>query len=204
MVMYKTGLSLVPTRFDLHNNYGGVLLSQGRFPEALEQFNAAYSEEPDDAIVNKNLGLLWLKWGDDAQAERFLKRALFFGPAQWDASTLLGEAYLRLGHPLDAVRALQSALTLYEQSIVQNKVALVSIYAQLGEAYIRLGNFPEAARALQSALTFYEELTTQQVTHDSLQIITTWVQETLHYLEQGLTTSLLPHPLLRKASSPTN
>src|SRR5215831_7981862 len=46
--MYKTGLSLVPTRFDLHNNYGGVLLSQGRFPEALAQFNAAYSEKPND------------------------------------------------------------------------------------------------------------------------------------------------------------
>ena len=181
-----------------------MLLSQRRYLEALEQFNAAYSEGPDDAILNKNLGLLWLKWGDDDQAARFFKRALFFGPTQWDASTLLGEAYLRLGHPLDAVHALQSTLKLYEQSTVQNKVVLVSIYAQLGEAYIRLGHFPDAARALQSALTFYGESTTQQVTHDSLRIIITWVQETLHYLEQGLTTRLLPHPLLRKASSPTN
>jgi tetratricopeptide (TPR) repeat protein len=202
--MYKAGLSIQPDRFDLHNNYGGVLLTQGRFPEALEQFNAAYGKDPSDPIVNKNLGLLLLKWGDNTQAAHFFERALFFGPTQWDTSMLLGETYLRLSHSLAAVHALESALTLYEKSTLQNTLALGDIYAQLGEAYIRLGRFPDATRALRSALTHYEAPTAQQVTNDFLQTIITWARENVHYLEQGLTKSLLPHPLLRQAGSPTN
>jgi Tfp pilus assembly protein PilF len=201
---YKAGLILQPNSFDLHNNYGGVLLSQGRFPTALEQLKAAYDEEPDSSIVNKNLGLLFLKWGDETQAAHFFERVLFFEPTHWDTSALLGETYLRLGQPLAAVHALESALSLYDKSTVQNRPARGDIYAQLGEAYIRLGRFPDATRALQSALTLYEEPTAQRATNDSLPAIITWVRETLHYLEQGSINSLRPHPLLRQASAPTN
>jgi tetratricopeptide (TPR) repeat protein len=204
VAMYKAGLSINPGSFDLHNNYGAVLLSHGRFPEALEQFNAAYSEEPSHPIVNKNLGVLLLKWGDDRQAAHFFERALFFEPVQWNISALLGETYLRLGRPLDALHVLQSALTLYERSAVQNRLAQGDIYAQLGEAYIRLGRFPDATHALQAALTLYEESTTQKGADDSLPTMITWAQKTLYYLEQGLTNSLLPHPLLKQTSSPTN
>jgi len=199
IAMYKAGLSIQPDRFDLHNNYGGVLLTQGRFPAALEQFNAAYSEEPANPIVNKNLGLLWLKWGDDAQAAHFFERASSFGPSQWDTSLLLGETYLRLDRPLAAVHTLQSALALYEQATEQNSHALGDIYAQLGEAYIRLGRFPEATRALHSALKPYEEATAQQEAEEHRHIIRTWARENLHRLEQGSTASLLPHPLLTPA-----
>jgi tetratricopeptide (TPR) repeat protein len=202
--MYKAGLSIQPASFDLHNNYGAVLLTQGRFPEALEQFNAAYSEGPSDPIVNKNLGLLLLKWGDYAQAAHFFGRTLFFNPAQGDASALLGETYLRLGRSLDALHVLQSALTLYEQSTVQNRLAQGDIYAQLGEAYIRLGRFPDATRALQAALTLYEESTAQKDTDGYVPTMITWMRETLSYLEQGLTKNLLPHPLLRQAGPPKN
>jgi tetratricopeptide (TPR) repeat protein len=102
------------------------------------------------------------------------------------------------------VHALQSALALYEKSTVHNRLALGDIYAQLGEAYIRLGRFPDAARALRSALTIYEEPAAQQITNDYLQATITWARETVHYLEQELTKSLLPHPLFRQAGSPTN
>ena len=202
--MYKAGLILQPDSLDLRNNYGGVLLSQGQYPAALEQFKVAYGEEPDSPVVNKNLGLLFLKWGDAPQAAHFFERALYFQPGQWDTSALLGETHLRLGHPLAAVHALQSALTLHEKSTVQNRLAQGDIYAQLGEAYIRLGRFPDAARALQSALTVYEEPTAQQVTNGHFQTIITWARENVHYLEHGLTNSLLPHPLFRQASSPTH
>jgi tetratricopeptide (TPR) repeat protein len=202
--MYNAGLSIQPDRFDLHNNYGWVLFTQGRFLEALEQFNTAYGKEPSSPIVNKNLGLLLLKWGEDAQAAHFFERTLSFHPPQWDVSALLGKTYLRLSRPLDALPVLQSALTLYEQSMVQNTLAKGDIYAQLGEAYIRLGRFPDAARALQAALTLYEESTAQKDTDGYLPTMITWTRENLYYLEQGLTKSLLPHPLLRQAGPPKN
>src|SRR5262249_21004827 len=190
--MYQAGLNIQPNSFDLHNNYGGVLLVEGQFPASLEQFNAAYNEQPNNPVVNKNLGLLLLKWGDIAQAAHFFERTLFFKPAQWDAASLLGETYLKLGRVQDAVHALQSALTLYKQSTAQNRLAQGDIDAQLGEAYIRLGRFPDATRVLQSALTLYEESTAQPDTDAYRQTMITWMRENLHYLEQGLTKSLLP------------
>jgi tetratricopeptide (TPR) repeat protein len=202
--MYAVGLRVQPNSADLHNNYGGMLLAQGQFPAALEQFNAAYNQDPSHPIVNRNLGLLLLKWGDETQAAYFFERALFLQPRQWDTAELLGETYLKLGRPLAAVHTLQLALTLYEQSSPQDRRALGGIYAQLGEAYIRLGRLPEATRALHSVLTSYEESTAQQVTDDSLQTVITWARETLYSLEQGLTKSLLPHPFLRQASSPAD
>ena len=97
------------------------------------------------------------------------------------------------------MHTLQAALTLYEQSTVQNGRALGGIYAQLGEAYIRLGRFPEATQALQSALKPYEESTAQQEVENHRHTMLTWARENLHRLEQGSTTSLLPHPLLTPA-----
>jgi tetratricopeptide (TPR) repeat protein len=201
--MYRAGLSLQPDSFDLRNNYGGALLSQRRFLDALEQFNVAYNEEPGNPVVNKNLGLLLLKGKEYTQAAHFFERALFFGSAQWDVYTLLGETYLRLGRVAAAERALQSARTLFEASQAQHDVgalALGDIYAQLGEAYVRLSRFSEATQALQSALKLYEESTASQDIEDRRHTMTTWARENLYRLDQGVTTNLLPHPLLTPAS----
>jgi len=143
--------------------------------------------------------LLLLKGGEDAQAAHFFEQALFFGSAQWDVYTLLGETYLRLGRFAAAERALQSARALFEASHAQHDagaLALGDIDAQLGEAYIRLSRFPEATQALQSALKLYEESTVQQDAEDRRHTMLTWARENVHRLEQGSTTGLLPHPLL--------
>ena len=104
----------------MRNNYGAVLLSQRRFPEALEQFSAAYSQDPIHLAHNRNLGDVLLRLGDNAQAAYFLERASSFGPANGDTYAQLGEAYAKLGRFPDALRALQTALKLLTESAAQS------------------------------------------------------------------------------------
>ena len=104
----------------MHNNYGAVLLSQRRLAEALEQFNAAYGQDPIHPMHNKKLGDVLLRLGDNAQAAYFLERASSFGPANGDTYAQLGEAYAKLGRFPDALRALQTALKLLTESAAQS------------------------------------------------------------------------------------
>jgi tetratricopeptide (TPR) repeat protein len=201
--MYRAGLRIQPDRFDLRNNYGNLLLAHGQFPQALAQLNVAYNEEPTHPIINENLGLVLLSMGDEAQAVHFLERALFFGPNRWRAHDLLGAAYLKLGRFPKAVHVLQTALTLPDEaSAIRTERQQGHIYAKLGEAYIKLGHFVEAAAALQAALTRFEESAARDGTDEQLATMITWARENLRYLEQGLTTRLIPHPLFSSASSP--
>lgn len=203
--MYRAGLSLGPDRFDLLGNYGGVLLSQGRIPEALEQLNAAYREAPVHPVINRNLGLLLLKGGDHTQAAYFFERAIRFEPTRWEVHALLSETYIKLDRLPEAMQALQRARVLIEDSSLQDNVkkrAQGDIQAQIGAVHLKLGHFPEATEALRAALTYYEQVTAQPEPGTHLLTIIAWAQENLRYLEQGLTTRLLPHPFLWPASPP--
>jgi tetratricopeptide (TPR) repeat protein len=113
--MYQAGLHIMSGDPDLHNNYGNLLISQGHLAAALNHLNAAYSEDPISPIINKNLGRLLLRWGDDAQAAAFFERALVFGGPDGDVYAQLGEAYTQLGHVPKAVDAFQSALHLFTE-----------------------------------------------------------------------------------------
>ncbi len=117
---YQEALSIRPQEPSVHNNYGAVLLSQRRLAEALEQFNAAYGQDPIHPMHNKNLGDVLLRLGDNAQAAYFLERASSFGPANGDTYAQLGEAYAKLGRFPDALRALQTALKLLTESAAQS------------------------------------------------------------------------------------
>ena len=104
----------------MRNNYGAFLLSHRRLPEALEQFNEAYSQDPIHPAHNKNLGDVLLRLGDNAQAAYFLERASSFGPANGDTYAQLGEAYAKLGRLPEALRALQTARKLLTESAAQS------------------------------------------------------------------------------------
>jgi tetratricopeptide (TPR) repeat protein len=148
--MYRAGLRIMPDDQDLHNNYGNLLLSQGRLVEALDHFNAAYNEDPVNAIINKNIGRLLLRWGDYAQAAHFFERALVFGGDDGDVYAQLGEAYARLRRFAEAVRALRSARSLLmeqgaqdgQDERLQAKMAWVQEQLQRFEALVEEREVP--------------------------------------------------------------
>jgi len=116
---YQEALSIRPQEPSVRTSYGALLVSQRRLPEALEQFNEAYSQDPIHVVHNKNLGDVLLRLGDNAQAAYFLERASSFGPANGDTYAQLGEAYAKLGRLPEALRALQTALKLLTESAAQ-------------------------------------------------------------------------------------
>jgi tetratricopeptide (TPR) repeat protein len=118
--MYQAGLKINPDDQDLHNNYGNLLISQGQLSDALDHLNAAYSEDPINPIINKNLGRLLLRWGDYVQAVSFFKCAVAFGGPDGDVYAQLGEAYARLGRLPQAIEALQTALHLLTELQTHN------------------------------------------------------------------------------------
>jgi Tfp pilus assembly protein PilF len=165
--MYQVGFLLAPHRFDLRNNYGGLLMAQRHFPEALEQFQRAYHTEPFNPIVNKNLGLLFLLWGQYSQATHFLERTLTLERPQWDTMALLGEVYIRLGRFPEATQALRSALMYYEGNSLKQEPVPAPLSAVVGWT-----------RETLQALTQGE--TTQLVPHPFLHLGDTSTQGEAH------------------------
>ena len=53
--VYRDALRIAPDRGDLHNDYGSLLASQGRFAEAAESFSTAIKLGFDHAQVRRNL-----------------------------------------------------------------------------------------------------------------------------------------------------
>ncbi|MDO4896186.1 MAG: tetratricopeptide repeat protein [Moraxella sp.] len=75
---FKRALSIDPNFTQARNNYGVYLSKMGRHKEAIEQFNIASSTlgYKGRASSLENLGLTYLKLGDEKSAENAFNRAL--------------------------------------------------------------------------------------------------------------------------------
>jgi tetratricopeptide (TPR) repeat protein len=90
---------------------GEAALKERRYSDALAAFTAAAARRPDDASLPYGAALAASMMGSDAEAERFLSRALALQPAMLDASLLLGDLQYRSGRLRDAIATYQSALS---------------------------------------------------------------------------------------------
>lgn len=73
---YRKVTGLFPGLFELHNNLANVLLMLGRHEEALDSAQKALALNPDDALVQANVGQAWHGCGASDKAIPFLKTAL--------------------------------------------------------------------------------------------------------------------------------
>lgn len=142
---YDLALTIRPHKDHVHNNYGSLLLSQGKMQEALTQFSDAYRLDPINPVFNKNVGKTMLRLGDDAQAVRFLERARDFGAVEGDVYAYLGEAYAKVGRFPAALQAVRTALARYtdpqapesREERVQEKITWAQDYARQLERVMR-------------------------------------------------------------------
>lgn len=152
----EKALELDPKARRAHHYLGSVaLLDQGRglLDEAMGHFEAELELAPNDPLANLHLGIGLVEKRRYQEAVERLERARAAGAPESDALQFLGQAYLAIGRPEDAVDALTRALELAREEaldpeqdsaeLIESQIA--SLHYQLALALRRTGD--EAAAA---------------------------------------------------------
>lgn len=104
---------------DVYNYYGELLLDQGKFQEAVEQFDAAIEMEKQTKptsmnvlpLINKSLAMF--QWKHDfAEAEKLCKKALIIDPECDIAVATMAQLLLQQGKVTDALTYFERAAEL--------------------------------------------------------------------------------------------
>ena len=139
---YQAILERNPTCVLAHYNWGKLLRSTGRLPEAIAHLEQARQVEPDATDVNTELGLALLDSGRAADSLDLFARALRADPNYAIAHSGLGRALAAAGRLPEALGELEIALRLEPAS---------------ADAHLNFGNVLRASGRLPEALAQYAE-----------------------------------------------
>jgi len=128
-----------------------VMQSDQRFADSMPLLNKAVALEPRNAAANALLGRAQLVAGDNASAERSLKRGRDLDPDSFYISTMLFGLYIRQGNNSGAESVLDS---ISRSAYGFEREALAGQFEQLGDAYGKSGRNTDALRIYKRALTF--------------------------------------------------
>lgn len=111
---------LFPTEMRTGLNLGGILVTASRYKDAIPVLNEAMTQRPDlypvedvDKVAGyTNLGKALLLTGKAQDATQPLFKAIALGPTHAAALYLLGQAYVQLDQPQNALRNLERAYEL--------------------------------------------------------------------------------------------
>jgi protein O-GlcNAc transferase len=155
-----------------------IALQAEQHPGAAEELHQAYQLDPDNPVINLELGRLLAANGDDQQAMPLLEHAYALMPQSADAAYQLGLALQRSNQMSEAIPLFQTAaaadprnpdilsnlgMALCEQQkatqavpILQKAVQLAPekpiAHQNLAAAYIQLSQFDDAVSELETAL----------------------------------------------------
>jgi tetratricopeptide (TPR) repeat protein len=141
---YRELLKLHPDMTAARAHLGGVLVSLGRFDEAIAQYRAALAQAPGNLDLRLDLARAYYKKGDAAKAARELKSLHDEAPADVKVATLLGDCDQRLGRDDEAIRLL---LPLERAEPANLDVAWV-----LGSALVHAGRTREGLERIERVL----------------------------------------------------
>ena len=114
---FRKALQHEPLNFAPLVNLGGVLLSLGRYEEALSFNVMARSMQPEDALANSQLGMSHFYKGQFQRAREYLLRAKEADPAHFSYPQLfLAEIYAKQGDLDAACKELEEVLRLHPDS----------------------------------------------------------------------------------------
>jgi tetratricopeptide (TPR) repeat protein len=128
---YEELIRLHPEIIAARANLGIVLVSLGRYDEAIAQYRAALQQAPGNPDLRLNLGLAYFKKGDYTQAAGQFGSLHEQEPSNVRIATLLGICYVHVGRDDDAI----SLLTPLEPAQPEN----LDLEWALGSALIRAG-----------------------------------------------------------------
>ena len=127
-----------------HMDLGMAYYEQGKYDEAVAEFQAAIELEPDDAEAHRNLGTAYLEQGELEEAVASYGQAIELDPDFGEAYGDLAGAYVNLGRLSEAIAAGEKAIELAPDYAMA--------YNNLGFAYYTQGMLDEAIAEYQEAI----------------------------------------------------
>ena len=150
-------LALAPNIAEAHSNRGFALKELGRFPEALESYDAAVRHAPDFVTAHVNRGALLnrlQRYGDGLES---YERALSLAPGHADAMAGWANALSGLGRHDEAIAAYDRLLFVHPGS--------AEVWLRRGRLLVARGRFGDALEAFARALELAPDKTETLVAH---------------------------------------
>ncbi len=129
--------------------YGVALFQRGYYDQAAASFQQVVAAKPDSAEAYYNLGTLYLRKNDLAEAQKYLEQTVKLRPEYPEAWNNLGMIAGQQNRPDDAIRK-------FKQSLSQRPDYTVAL-VNLGNIYRRQGNVTEASDLFDKALALEPE-----------------------------------------------
>jgi tetratricopeptide (TPR) repeat protein len=140
----RGGNPAIQARSTRTTDLGVALLDEGKFDDAIHQFQEALRLEPDNIQAHHNLGLAFDKLGQTDEAIRQYQEVIRLAPDHADTHNNLGAAFEKRGQIEEAIRQYREALRLDpDYALAHNN---------LGSALEKQGQSDEAIRHYQSAI----------------------------------------------------
>jgi protein O-mannosyl-transferase len=146
-VLWSHAIAVHPGNAKAHNSLGAIYGNTGRIEQAEREFKEALRLRPDlreGLHIFPNLARSLVAQGKLSEAIPYLERARQLKPEDAALASELGNAYLGVDRPNDAMRAWRDAVRLNPQ--------LEDTWFMLGIALAAGGNFSEARQAFTEVL----------------------------------------------------
>ncbi|KAK4457286.1 hypothetical protein QBC42DRAFT_40841 [Cladorrhinum samala] len=155
MATFRRCIKNFPKTPDVYNYYGEILLDQGEFPEAIENFDQAIELEKETKptamnvlpLINKSLALFqWKK--DFGEAEKLCEKALIIDPECDIAVATMAQLLLQQGRVVDALKYFERAA---ELARTEGELVNALSYAEATRTQIQVQEkYPKLASKLSS------------------------------------------------------
>ncbi|HEV2380065.1 MAG TPA: tetratricopeptide repeat protein [Terriglobia bacterium] len=139
----------LPPSMESHELKAKIDSDRRQFAEAAKEWDEALALSPDNAYVEKQLGVALYKSGDVAGAQTLFERLLKWQPDAADLNFYLGDTLLHAQKPQDALPFLEKALL--------REPALLPAQQAMGLAYMQTGQPAKAIPHLKGALSIDED-----------------------------------------------
>ncbi len=129
---------------DAYKDRGIAYKQEGRFPEAIAEFEKALEANPDDAFALSNLAHIYLQQGKLEESSRLIDRSLKVNPGNPFAHSIKGEILFGEDNMEEAAAVFEEVLNLKPDDAYA--------HSKLGVIYRKQGRMEEAASILKRGL----------------------------------------------------
>lgn len=151
---YRKAVELDPSELSHQRGLGQTLMSEEKYPEALEVYQKLTELMPDDADVYLRMAQIYRELHQLGKAEDNLVKARQYAPGSLEVMYNEAMLYQAQGRNEDAIRVLSDAVTGIKgqtSGLPSRSRSLAILYQQLGQLYRDSQNY-------QAAIFTYQEL----------------------------------------------